>query len=206
MSINYFDADELARWFADEGDKTHRLNYDLGHDSVVLDLGGYYGEWTRAISERYNCVVHVFEPVAEHYQVLASKLAGMHGIFPHRFALADRDGKSVIRHSMDSSSMHLLSGKTEEIDLVDICTFMEGEGIGHVDLMKINIEGSEYDLMEHMIANRVHHRVRDIQVQFHKMFPDSYHRREQIRSALMQTHRLTYDYLFVWENWRKIDS
>lgn len=204
MSINYFDADELARWFADDGDKTHRLNYDLGQDSVVLDLGGYHGDWARAINDRYNCVVHVFEPVAEHFQVLVSKSAGAPRITPHRFALADREGRSVIRHNMDSSSMHLPSGKTEEIDLVDICAFIEREGIGHVDLMKINIEGSEYELMEHMIANRIHHKVRDIQVQFHKMFPDSPHRRDQIRSALMPTHRLTYDYRFVWENWRKI--
>lgn len=204
MSIDYFDAGELARWFADDGDNTHRVSYDLGQDSLVLDLGGYHGDWARAIHSRYHCVVHVFEPVGAHFEVMASRSAGEPAIRPHRFALADRDGRSMIRHNMDSSSMHLASGQAEEIELVEIGSFMEREGISRVDLMKVNIEGSEYDLMDHVIANNIHGKVRDIQIQFHKMFPDSPRRRDQIRSALSQTHRLTYDYGFVWENWTKI--
>ena len=36
----FFDVD---RWFADRGDQTLRLDYDLNENSVVLDLGGYHG-------------------------------------------------------------------------------------------------------------------------------------------------------------------
>ena len=33
------------------------------------------------------------------------------------------------------------------------------------------------------------------------MFDDSEEKRENIRKSLSLTHKLTYDYTFVWENW-----
>jgi len=203
MSIDYFEASELARWFADDGDNTHRVDYALGPDSVVFDLGGYHGEWARKITERYGCAVYVFEPVRSHFDKIVEDMRSIPAIIPRRFALAERDGKSTIRHNMDSSSVHLSSGFQEEIDLVEIGSFMESEGIELVDLMKVNIEGCEYDLLEHMLAKSIHEKVQDMQIQFHKMFPDSETRRERIRTGLSRTHHLTYDYRFVWENWRK---
>ena len=43
MSVNYFDKESLERWFKDNGDETHRLNYNLNKNSLVIDLGGYLG-------------------------------------------------------------------------------------------------------------------------------------------------------------------
>ena len=39
------DITSLHRWFADNGDYTHNINYTLNNDSIVIDLGGYHGFW-----------------------------------------------------------------------------------------------------------------------------------------------------------------
>ena len=47
----------IQRWFRDKGDQTLRLNYDLNEHSVVFDLGGYEGQWSADIFQRYQCNV-----------------------------------------------------------------------------------------------------------------------------------------------------
>ena len=53
----------VVPWFRDNGDKTLRLNYELNEKSVVIDLGGYEGQWAADIFCKYVCSIHVFEPV-----------------------------------------------------------------------------------------------------------------------------------------------
>lgn len=36
-------------WFRDQGDSTLRLDYDLNADSLVVDVGGYLGQWSSDI-------------------------------------------------------------------------------------------------------------------------------------------------------------
>ena len=52
---------EIARWFKDKGDKTLRLNYPaLNKDSIVFDLGGYFGDYAYEINKKYGCKVYLF--------------------------------------------------------------------------------------------------------------------------------------------------
>jgi cell wall assembly regulator SMI1 len=89
-----------------------------------------------------------------------------------------------------------------KVKLVCLADFVSENRIRHIDLMKVNIEGGEYDLLEHVIATGLIHRVENIQVQFHDFFPDAVRRMAKIHDELTKTHYLTYQYRFVWENWR----
>ena len=53
---------------------------------------------------------------------------------------------------MENSSSIFKKGKKQtEIQLIEMADFLREKNIKQVDLMKINIEGSEYDLLEHLI-------------------------------------------------------
>jgi hypothetical protein len=61
---------EIERWFSDSGDVYRRLNYpEMNNNSLVMDLGGYIGNFTESIYSRYNCKVMVFEPVNRYYNI-----------------------------------------------------------------------------------------------------------------------------------------
>jgi hypothetical protein len=80
-------------------------------------------------------------------------------------------------------------------------------GIEHVDLIKINTEGGEFELLERMIETGLVPRFVNMQVQFHNVADDSTPRMEAIQRELAKTHELTYEYRYVWENWtRKADQ
>jgi hypothetical protein len=67
----------------------------------------------------------------------------------------------------------------------------------------VNIEGGEYELLERMLERGLTERVCDLQIQFHNFSPDAAERMAAIQRGLAATHRPTYQYRFVWENWRR---
>jgi hypothetical protein len=73
-----------------------------------------------------------------------------------------------------------------------------------IDLLKINIEGGEYELLEHIIEKTLQNKIRNIQVQFHTWIENCEDRRKNIQDILRKTHKLTYNYDFVWENWERL--
>lgn len=84
---------------------------------------------------------------------------------------------------------------------------MTKHNIEVVDLIKINIEGGEYDLLDEIIANNWLSKFKNIQVQFHDfVIENPRERMEKIQKELAKTHQLTYQYDFVWENWKLNDE
>jgi hypothetical protein len=69
--------------------------------------------------------------------------------------------------------------------------------------MKVNIEGGEYELLERLIDTDLVRAIGDIQVQFHNFWPEAASRMENVQNGLRRTHTPTYQYRFVWENWRR---
>jgi len=68
--------DRMARrWELDGGDERFRFDYELDEKAVVLDLGGYDGQWASDIYGRYGCNVYVFKPVQAYAEKIKSRFA-----------------------------------------------------------------------------------------------------------------------------------
>jgi FkbM family methyltransferase len=190
-------------WCRDNGDKTFRVEYDLNENSLVFDIGGYEGQWSSDIFSRYSCLIHIFEPVDDFASKIDIRFAKNMKIVLHRFGLSDQTVKKQIYMDKDATSMFRVTPESKEISLVKAIDFLEESGISKIDLIKINIEGGEYDLLNHLLDCGFAKQITDIQVQFHAFVPDAERRMLEIQRRLKETHFLTYQYLFVWENWRK---
>lgn len=191
------------QWVAAKGDKTLRLDYDLSPESVVLDLGGFEGQWASDIFSMYLCKVHVFEPVKAHFETIARRFRQNPNIHVYSFGLAASNRIERIAVAGDASSIvRAQSEDSESIDIVAAGDFMDEHIRGTIDLIKINIEGAEYELLEHLIDRGITSRLKNIQVQFHDFVPQAAERMARIQERLRATHELTYQYLFIWENWR----
>jgi FkbM family methyltransferase len=192
---------EFQRWFADKGDLVHRLNYNLNKDSVVFDVGGYRGDFAAQINQRYGCKVYVFEPVEKFYESIVSRFANNPNIVVCDYGLAERDQDQEISVDGDASSIYKRAQKMEVIQLREIGKVMQELSIDNIDLIKINIEGGEFPLLSHCIESELTSKMKNIQVQFHSFVEDALVKRHKIRQNLKETHSITYDYAFVWENW-----
>lgn len=193
-------------WRDINGDRTLRLDYELGPDSVVFDVGGFEGQWASDLFARYCCCIHLFEPVPEYFARIESRFRRNPNIRVYPFGLAGANGSATIHVCGDASSTHVMAaggaGRDHVISLVSAVDFIREQGIEHIDLMKINIEGGEYELLETMLEAGLVERIANVQVQFHDFVTDARRRMTAIHQALSRTHSPTYQYRFVWENWR----
>lgn len=190
------------RWSQIKGDDSLRVDHDLDCDSIVFEIGGYKGNWTDRIFSRYGCTIHVFEPVLEFAGEMERRFAGIEKIHVHRFGLGHVSQTRLISVMRDSSSFYREVGDFRAGYEAQAGSFILENHIERIDLMGINIEGGEYDLLDHLIESELMSRIRDIQIQFHDFVPNAEQRLAEIHGGLERTHNLVFRFLFIWEGWR----
>jgi len=196
---------EIARWLADGGDERFRYDYDLNEESLAIDLGGYKGQWASDIYSRYNCRILVFEPVKYFAKRIEERFIKNSKIEVFTFALGESNRKEIIGLGDDGSSVFKDSPDKETIQFEDAEKFFDRRQVESIDLMKINVEGGEYELIPRLCKTGLINIIQNIQVQFHNVLPDSKERMEHICEELSKTHSPTYQYKFIWENWVRRD-
>ena len=195
------------KWYNDQVEYELRYNYDLNENSVVIDVGGYKGEFASYLFARYQCKLFVFEPVKKYYTLLQNTFKNNQNIkiFPYGLGHKKEDIQITVMEEASSynrtASKHK-TGDLEKIQIEDIKTFIQQHNISKIDLIKINIEGAEYDLLDRMIKLDILKNCKNLQIQFHDFYPDYEKRYAKITTELSRSHKLTYRYPFVWENWQ----
>lgn len=170
-----------------------RYDYRLDGFSVVVDLGAYRGEWSDKIYELFGCQIILFEPTDNiHYARFGRKIQACAWLY---------DGEVQTNGLFYYTSMiHNNEPGLNKYRCVDVLQYLPAK----VDLMKINIEGAEYDLIDYLLAADYLKNVDNLQVQFHITDKFDYELRYKlIRIALEETHELTWQCEFVWENWKR---
>lgn len=203
----------MLRFFAaTRANRDILIDVDLPEDAVVLDVGAYVGEWSQRILERADArgpahlQVHAFEPEPSSVEQLRAGIGLDPRVHVHPVALGGRDrverlavggqGSSIY---VDPSTPGFLGGT--EIELCDVDRVLTSAGIERIDLMKVNIEGGEYELLDRLHERGWLRRTGTVIVQFHEFAPGAYRGRRRNRRQLAETHRCTWDYPWVFERW-----
>ncbi len=193
---------EVDRWFADPHSNTKRFDYPLSSESLVLDVGGFDGVWAMRVFARFQCRIFVFEPSRARIETLNEIFKGNAVVRVFPFGLGSSSRKEALSLAGDGSSFYSSAiTDTEEAEIVDVSQFLQDESLKRIDLLKVNIEGGEYELLARMIETGLIKHVANLQVQFHFLSEQSKADRARIREDLAKTHTCTYCYEFVWENW-----
>jgi FkbM family methyltransferase len=180
-----------------------RYEYDLNENSIVIDLGCYIGEFTKIMEDKFNCYIYSFEPIKLFHDVCVDKFKNNSKIKVYKAGLSNENKKVDFTIGGEASSMFSDEDRPEiDVDLIKIDDFLEQEKIQKVNVLKMNIEGGEYDLLEYMIKNNLTEKFENIQVQFHNdVFEGWEEKYNFIINNLTKTHHLTYKFEFKFENW-----
>ena len=190
----------VEKWKKHSGHKEPmRYNYDLNENSVVYDLGGYRGDWAQKIYDRYKCNVILLEPFPRWFKHCENKFANNPKVEVYGVAASDRFGKAVLSDDSQGSSLHTKTRHTETIELVDFAEFMSHEN--KIDLIKINIEGEEFAVLDTLYKNGMLSRITDLQIQTHLFVDNARAKYMTMDHQLNATHKKTYFYPWIWENW-----
>ncbi|MGD2167953.1 MAG: FkbM family methyltransferase [Gammaproteobacteria bacterium] len=196
----------LARWNADGGDARFRFDYALSPDSIVLDVGGYEGQWASDLYARQRCRIQVFEPIREFAEAISTRFAKNADVEVHAFALGASTRTDSFSLAGASTSAHKDRKSRVNVEFRDVKEWFDEASIDKVALMKINIEGGEYELLERMLDTGLTERVAALQIQFHYFVEGAEARMTAIQERLAATHSPSWQYRFIWENWERKDQ
>lgn len=150
----------------------------LDRDSVIYSVGvGRHISFDLALIGAFGATVHAFDPTPVSIEwVREQKLPGQF-VF-HDYGVAAYDGQFRFYPPRRAASAHYTSvPKTKRTDDT-LCieapvytpgTIMKKLGHDHVDLLKLDIEGGEYEVIDNMLKESI--RVRQLIVEFHHNFP-----------------------------------
>ena len=138
-----------------------RDEYRLGRPGerswgTVLDLGGNVGIFASRVSP-YAERVLTFEPVPANFEQLSHNLSGYANVTPIPKGVSSKPATVTVyepKHkaltgafSMHSDSGGLMSDDSFDIEVVSLDSVFEEYEIDRCDLMKIDIEGHEYEVL-----------------------------------------------------------
>lgn len=137
----------------------HTFNPDLlTPDSLVLDIGGNRGNFSRQILDRFHCRVICFEPCKAafchiekiirdpKFKVVNKAVAASSGKRTFYSAQPMNGGNSVIPGNREFGRYP----NEEDVYEVDAVSFNEVlSEFDHVDLVKMDCEGAEMEIIEH---------------------------------------------------------
>jgi len=132
---------------------------DPGSVRTVLDIGANIGVSTLYLASVFrNAEVHAFEPEASNCELLRANAQAIPRIKVHAFALGGQDGELTLFHSDEAVnfggfSAHALGAdpaRTQKVPVRHAGRCLGELGISNPDVIKIDTEGSEWEIIRAM--------------------------------------------------------
>jgi FkbM family methyltransferase len=142
----------------------------LNKDSVVVDAGAHRGEFSAEIIRRFGCQCHLIEANPE----LAKNLtvAGAASITTAALGACDGCGMLHVSENPEATGLFDAGSVTTnvEVETISLATLMQRLGIAKIDILKLDIEGAEFDLIA-STPDQTLQRIGQITVEFHDFKP-----------------------------------
>src|SRR5262245_26572229 len=135
-----------------------RYAYPLTEDSLVIDVGGYEGNFAREIAENYRCQILCFEPVF-YERIEALNLPNVK-VIPA--ALGAFSGYREFGVSNDSTGKFSSGAERVVVPVIGLEAILK-EYPGPIGLLKLNCEGMEYEILQKLVQMPDVERVANIQ-------------------------------------------
>ena len=189
------------KWKLILGDKRMHKNYSLNSESVFFDLGGFKGSFSEKIIKEFDCYCYIFEPHPKYFDILKKKFNSNEKVKIFNFGLLD-ENKNIYLSDDSASSRLISSNEGIFIKVRDVSEVLDELDIKTIDLLKSNIEGAEYELLNRLIETHKIKQIKSLQIQYHKdHIENAKCQRTEINEKLSTTHVNIWSYYFIWERW-----
>ncbi|HXH99516.1 MAG TPA: FkbM family methyltransferase [Sphingobacteriaceae bacterium] len=142
---------------------------------VIIDGGANHGEYSLLVNGiMKDCVVYSFEPVINTYEKLKLNLNGINNVFPINQGLYHENCSADINifNSDEHSSMYSFENLSQKpvnvmkADFIKGDTFLEEKKINRVDLLKLDLEGAEFDALKGFDTSLKNNKIKCIQFEY----------------------------------------
>jgi len=173
---------------------------DLNSESVVIDAGAHEGNWSHEMWTRYGCKIVALEPIPRYIHESFLRLENTNAtIIPMALGATTR----LERFKMHGAMSGLYADGVEQVvGVIGIDHLCHNLTLGKVAVLKLNIEGGEFEVLEHILRTEMTHGFQNIIVQPHTCVPDFEKRWKAIDERLKLTHELVFHEDWCWSGYK----
>jgi FkbM family methyltransferase len=149
----------------------------LSKRSIVISAGiGEDASFDIDLINTYRCRIWALDPTERTAEWVAANVAVPEFRF-HQTALAATDGLlemfppvEIAHVSASCRRSQHTRANSYQVPCVRLSTFMDREGISHIDVLKMDIEGAEYGVIDDLVVSGTHKQISQLLVEFHHHF------------------------------------
>jgi FkbM family methyltransferase len=150
-------------------------------DPIIVDIGANVGVTVQLFRDHAK-KVYAIEPATEHFEAISKnkEFNKWDNVELFKLAISDTNGKDTLSFYQNNRTSHSLvyhinitPGDCEEVETMTVNTFLESNGITHVDFMKMDIEGAEDKVLRSKDFAEASKKIDNIMLEFHyPTFPE----------------------------------
>lgn len=177
---------------------------ELSESSLCIDCGANVGAVTDIFLSK-GATVHSFEPHPVAFKVLSDKFSDRKNLFLYQQAVLDKEGtlKLFMYHlskdepefwsqgaSLYETKLGADTSDYVEVEVIDLVKFIESLG-RDVDVLKLDIEGGEYDILLRLIDTGLYKKIKYILVETHDRHIKEIIPKGNLVRELIEKHKIT---------------
>ena len=188
-----------SKWFLLNKEKL-KYNIKLKNDGLVLDFGGYIGEFTAKLS-RLNPKMSfiIFEPVPVFYQKCSRRFRKKQNISVLPYGVTS-NGRSIDLTIDGPRTKAFESGKNPIFASKSITDILNN--LDQVELLKMNIEGLEYECLLSIIESGYIKKINYLLIQFHNFGVEDESNYVKTTRLISEDFINIFRYKWKWELWK----
>jgi FkbM family methyltransferase len=145
----------VRRWTTDRlivNEVFRKISYPTpGPGDTVLDLGAHIGSFS-LLAARAGARVLAFEPDPSNFALLTENARGYPAVEAVPLAVSGRAGRRMmgrkIRCSTSGWSFFEANNEAQTVECISLPDILKRWRLDHVDLLKLNVEGAEYEIIQ----------------------------------------------------------
>jgi len=193
-------------------DNAYQRFFEVVPGDVVVDIGASAGPFTWSIASKHPSRVICLEPQQDLYPTLVKNTShtGL-DVTTINKALGHSDGMNYLCGLYDENIVNHSNGVDDRkiVDTIKFSTLILEQKLTHIDFLKMDIEGGEYDVFNDDNREWIHNNVRKIAMEVHLATDDQKNKFRKFRDTYLKEFAdfqvLSLDYVDIkwslWNDW-----
>ena len=190
-------SDTLVIWEVWKAKIYDDVRLPIGEKDVVVDIGAHIGGFAvQAARLAHRGRVYAYEPASNNFAILAEnrQLNGVYNLQIYNKAITNRHGKMALylpgANGALGSLLQETSSAKEMVQVTTLTDIIAEHGIEQIDFLKVDAEGSEYDIFFHYPEETLA-RVRRVVMEYHEFEGDKRTHQDLVELLKSQGFRVT---------------